>query len=151
VSKASIAFVTAVAVVMVCFLGCSALLLFVVIDASFNGELASGPGCGTDTDSSSPEGKWIWVAKDKDAFRILENLRHGSVAELQAAERRMNGRILPLGDGTQVRHKACLCFDGSRFRPDPPKSPEQERLQRVLKVKVKSGYADERPRPGLRT
>jgi hypothetical protein len=141
-SKASIAVGSAVAVVVLCFLLFPGLFLFALIDAGANGELASGQECGSDLGPSSPESKWVWVATDVDAFRILQNLRHGSITEIQAAGRRMSGRILPLGDGTHIRLKAYSYFDGTKFLPDNPQSAERERGQRVLKVKVKSGYAE---------
>lgn len=141
-SKVFIVCVAAVGIVVLCFLGYHALFVFALIDAGANGELAYGQGCGSEVGPSSPESKWVWAAKDEDAFRILENLRHGSVVALQAAERRMNGRILTLGDGTHVRAKAELYFDGSNFRHASRRSAEQEHLQRVLKVEVKTGYAE---------
>jgi hypothetical protein len=86
VSKASIGFFTAVAVVMLCFLGCPALVLFVVIDASFDGELGSGPGCGTDK-SGYAEGQVVLVSGSCVAFTHFiwtpsQSLRHVDVIRL---------------------------------------------------------------------
>lgn len=110
--------------------------------ASFDGQLQFVPGCGTDTDSG-PERKWIWVAKDEEAFPTLQTLCAGPVSEPPAVAQRPEDRILPLGDGTRIRLKGWFYFDGSRLRSgQPPAATDTSKIVTVMKVEIRSGYAE---------
>lgn len=119
------------------FLIFQGLFLFALIDAGANGELSFGEWCGSVVGTSSPEGKWVWAAKDEDAFRILQSLRHGSV-EGAAGNRTASERQNLAARGWNPRRRQsrtlfCRVEISAGFA-------EQEHLQRVLKVK--SGYAE---------
>lgn len=58
------------------------LLLALLLYNGPNGQLHQVAGCPADA-GSGPEAKWIWAAKDEDAFRMLQALCGGSVAAMQ--------------------------------------------------------------------
>ncbi len=96
--------------------------------ASFDGEL--------DNDNNAP----IYVAKDEEAYGILQRLPLGDPEQLDLAVNRTGRRILPVGSGTRVRIKNELYFYGTRFYSGLLLSSRQEgQLSRVFRIQILGG------------